>query len=126
MQNLIKSADILSNKPELRNNQKFLRFKTIYGGSLTIIMTILIIAASISFGIDLLERKNSQITYNLLPANETNSAEIGQFPYMVALLDNGLKLLPEDDRWYGFLSESWDFYPKETKEGSIEMGLTEQ
>lgn len=122
MKNLITAADILSNKPQLRNNQIYLRFKTIFGGALTIIMTILIIAASISFGIDLLERKNSTITYNLLPATDKSKAQIGQFPYMVALLDNGLKLLPEDDRWYGFLSESWDFYPK-TVNGSTEMLL---
>jgi len=123
MKSMITAADILSNKPELRNSQQNLRFKTAFGGALTIMMTSLIIAASIFFGLDLLQRKNSTITYNLLPASDTISLEIGDYPYMVALLDNGLKLLPEDDRWYGFLSESWDFFPKQKEDGRIEMGL---
>lgn len=124
LKHLITFADILSNKPELRSSEQYLRFKTVYGGTLTILIVMLIIAASISFGLDLLQRKNSTITYNLLPADETNRAEVGDFPYMVALLDNGLKLLPEEDRWYSFLSETWDFYPQNSTDGTIQMALT--
>jgi hypothetical protein len=123
MLDCITFADILSNKPELRTSERFQRFKTVYGGTLTILMTTLIIGASISFGIEFLERKNSNVTYNKIPADETNKAEIGDLPYMVALLDNGLKLLEDEDRWYSFLSETWDFYPKNSSSGQIEMGL---
>ena len=123
MLDFITVADILSSKPELRTSERFERFKTVYGGALTILMTALIIGASVSFGIEFLERKNSIITYNKIPADETNQAEIGDFPYMVALLDNGLKLLEDEDRWYSFLSETWDFYPKNSSSGQIEMGL---
>jgi len=114
---------MLSNKPELRNSEQYLRFKTSFGGVMTILITMLIIAASISFGIELIERKNSSITFNLLPADYTTKADLSDFPFMVALLDNGLKLLPEDDRWYSFLSETWDFYPNKTSNGTIEMAL---
>ena len=114
--------DMISNKPELRTNEKSIRFKTILGGTLTIITTILIICAGMNFGINLFQRKNSTITYNLLPADSSTKADFGKFPFMVALLDNGLKLLEDEDRYYTFLSEVWNFIPNNSS-GSIIMDL---
>lgn len=119
--NIIES-DILSDKPEIRTDEKNVRFKTIYGGVLTILSTLLIVAASISFGIDLIRRKNSSVTYNLLPADDSTQAQIGDFPFMVALLDNGLKLLEDEDRYYTFYSEVWNFIPNNST-GNIVMDL---
>jgi len=115
-------ADILSSKPDLRCSEANTRFKTIYGGTLIILSTLLILGASISFGVDLIKRKNSSISYNLLPATDATKAEIGNFPFMVALLDNGLKLLEDEDRYYYFLSEIWNFVP-DNSTGAIVMNL---
>jgi len=41
---------------------------------------------------------------------------------MIALLDNGLKLLDDEDRYYSFLSETWNFIPDNTT-GDIIMKL---
>ncbi len=115
-------ADILSSKPELRSSEQNIRFKTIFGGALTIISTILIICAGISFGLNLFQRKNSSITYNVLPADQSTKADFGKYPFMVALLDNGLKLLEDEDRYYTFYSEVWNFIPNNSS-GSIVMDL---
>jgi hypothetical protein len=66
-------------------------------------------------------RANSTLTYNQIPVKNT-SYNYGQFPFMIALLDNGLKLLENEDRYYSFMADIWSFTP-DNKTGQIVMNL---
>jgi len=113
-------VDFISETPHILLD-KSSRAKTIYGGILSTITVLLIFSAFITFALDLFNKNTKTMTYNLTPVTNV-SYNYGQFPWMVALLDNGLKLLPEDDRYYTFYADIWNFYP-DNSTGSVVMGL---
>ena len=117
---IITSVDFLSEKPQLLIN-KSVRSKTIYGGILSLIPLICISIAIVVFGYGMLSRSNSTLTYNQVPVDDI-TFDYGQFPFMVALLDNGIKLIDEEDRYYYFLADVWNFSP-DNSTGSLVMNL---
>jgi hypothetical protein len=120
IKNLISSTDFISEKPQILLN-KSVRSKTIYGGLFSIISITLFLVAMISFAIALIQRKDSTLSYNKVPT-EHSSYNFGQYPIMIALLDNGLKLIEEEDRYYYFLADIWTFTPNNST-GTIIMQL---
>jgi hypothetical protein len=123
IKNFVIIKDFISEKPQfLLNNSE--RSKTIYGGLLSIVCLVLISIAICKFGLDMITRANSTMTYNQVPVNNV-SYNYGQFPFMVARLDNGLKLIENEDRYYYFLADIWNFSP-DNSTGQIVMNLNRQ
>jgi hypothetical protein len=118
---LITSIDIVSEKPQILLNRSF-RSKTIYGGCLSLVPLLCIIVATSVFVFQMFTHANGSLTYNKVPSNST-TYNYGQFPFMVALLDNGLKLINDEDRYYYFLADIWNFAP-DNSTGSVVMNLT--
>jgi hypothetical protein len=118
--NVISFSDFISEKPHMLIN-KSVRAKNIYGGILSIILVSLIFSSMVTFIHALINRKNSTLSYNKVPTQET-SYDYGKYPFMVALLDNGLKLIDEEDRYYSFLADIWTFTP-DNSTGTIVMRL---
>ncbi len=120
---LVTFTDFISEKPQILLNNSY-RSKTIYGGLLSLISIILISVALLKFGYEMVTRANSTLAYNQTPVS-TASFTYGQFPFMVALLDNGLKLIENEDRYYYFLADVWNFTP-DNSTGQIVMNLLRQ
>jgi hypothetical protein len=120
LKNLVTFTDFISEKPQVLLN-KSSRSKSIYGGCLSLISLILISIALLKFGYEMVKRTNSTLTYNQTPVSNA-SFDYSQFPFMVALLDNGLKLIENEDRYYYFLSDIWNFSP-DNSSGQIVMNL---
>jgi hypothetical protein len=120
IKNFISATDFISEKPQILLN-KSVRSKTIYGGLFSIICIALILFAIITFAIGLIQRKNSTLSYNKVPT-ENSVYDFGQYPIMIALLDNGLKLIEEEDRYYNFLADIWSFTPNNST-GTVVMQL---
>lgn len=120
IKNFISATDFISEKPQILLN-KSVRSKTIYGGLFSIICITLILFAIITFAIGLIQRKNSTLSYNKVPT-QNSVYNFGKYPIMIALLDNGLKLIEEEDRYYYFLADIWSFTPNNST-GSVVMQL---
>jgi hypothetical protein len=120
LKNLVTFTDFISEKPQVLLN-KSSRSKSIYGGCLSLISLILISIALLKFGYEMVKRTNSTLTYNQTPVSNA-SFDYSQFPFMVALLDNGLKLIENEDRYYYFLADIWNFSP-DNSSGQIVMNL---
>jgi hypothetical protein len=123
LEHLITSFDFISKCPQILINKQT-RFKTVFGGILSTLTFICISISIIVFMSQMFGRKTSTLSYNKMPEKDAKY-NYAQFPFMVALLDTGLKLLEDEDRYYTFYAELWDFAP-DNKTGDTVMSVTKR
>jgi hypothetical protein len=110
--NLIQQFDFISDKPELYINSNN-RFKTNYGGLLGLISIGLIMAAAISFTIELLSLSQSKVVYNQIPSDLT-SFNYSSMPWAVMLQDSTFKPIEDEDRYYYLIANLWEIKPDDS------------
>jgi hypothetical protein len=117
----IKNYDMLGNKPELYvNNQT--RFKTHFGGLLSLMTLGLIAAACISFSIELVNYEASTIIYNQVPSSK-ETLNLTGVPWMIMLQDNMFKPFEDEDRYYMPTANTWKVIP-DLSTGFYDMNTT--